>query len=96
MILLIYRGLGHESRAFKDATHVIVDSSVTVIKRNAFHDCKHLVSLIMGDSVKRIEGSLSGSGLEPWALAWSGQALLEILTLPVLSRLVDFGSRWDG
>ena len=48
---------GHdESRAFKDATHVIVDESVTVIKRNAFHDCKHLVSLIMGDNVKRIEG----------------------------------------
>eukprot|EP00554_Chaetoceros_debilis_P014022 CAMPEP_0194125854 /NCGR_PEP_ID=MMETSP0150-20130528/59681_1 /TAXON_ID=122233 /ORGANISM="Chaetoceros debilis, Strain MM31A-1" /LENGTH=377 /DNA_ID=CAMNT_0038819681 /DNA_START=142 /DNA_END=1276 /DNA_ORIENTATION=+ len=60
MRLLIYRGLevsrGHESRAFKDATHVIVDESVTVIKNHAFRVCYHLVSIIMGDSVKRIEG----------------------------------------
>ena len=55
MKLYIYQGLDEE-KVPKDVTHVIVDNSVTVIKWEAFYLCKHLVCLIMGDSVKRIEG----------------------------------------
>eukprot|EP01083_Nonionella_stella_P237860 834053_1 len=54
MKLYIYRGLDKE-KVPKDVTHVIVDNSVTIIKKEAFCQCKHLVSIIMGDSVKRIE-----------------------------------------
>jgi len=54
MKLYIYRGLDGE-RVPKDATHVIVDNSVTVIKRKAFRGCRNIVSVIMDDSVKRIE-----------------------------------------
>eukprot|EP00554_Chaetoceros_debilis_P007249 CAMPEP_0194075924 /NCGR_PEP_ID=MMETSP0149-20130528/2818_1 /TAXON_ID=122233 /ORGANISM="Chaetoceros debilis, Strain MM31A-1" /LENGTH=50 /DNA_ID=CAMNT_0038756527 /DNA_START=63 /DNA_END=211 /DNA_ORIENTATION=+ len=50
MRLHIYHGLDDEIVP-KDVTHVIVDSSVTVIKEKAFWGCKHLVSLIMGDNV---------------------------------------------
>jgi len=54
MKLYLYRGLENE-KAPKDATHAIIDNNVTVIKRSAFHDCRHLVSVIMDDNVKRIE-----------------------------------------
>ena len=54
MKLYIYRGLDGE-RVPKDVTHVIVDDSVRIIKKNAFYNCAHLVSIIMGDNVKRIE-----------------------------------------
>eukprot|EP00554_Chaetoceros_debilis_P008911 CAMPEP_0194100210 /NCGR_PEP_ID=MMETSP0150-20130528/1158_1 /TAXON_ID=122233 /ORGANISM="Chaetoceros debilis, Strain MM31A-1" /LENGTH=176 /DNA_ID=CAMNT_0038786545 /DNA_START=14 /DNA_END=541 /DNA_ORIENTATION=- len=54
MRLHIYHGLDNEIVP-KDVTHLIVDSSVTVIKKDAFCGCRHLVSLIMGDNVKRIE-----------------------------------------
>ena len=54
MKLYIYYGLENE-KVPKDVTHVIVDSSVKVIKKYAFKQCTHLVSLIMRDSVKRIE-----------------------------------------
>jgi len=54
MRLHYYHGLDDE-KVPKDVTHVIVDDSVTVIKKRAFYDCKHLVSFIMGDNVKRIE-----------------------------------------
>ena len=54
MKLYIYRGLENE-KVPKDVTHVIVASSVTVIKKEAFNECKLLVSVIMGDNVKRIE-----------------------------------------
>ena len=50
----IYRGLDNE-KVPKDVTHVIVDNSVTVIKKEAFFYCFHLVCVIMGDNVKRIE-----------------------------------------
>ena len=39
----------------KDGTRVIVDEAVTVIKRTAFFDCIHIVSVIIGDKVKRIK-----------------------------------------
>eukprot|EP00554_Chaetoceros_debilis_P008716 CAMPEP_0194100150 /NCGR_PEP_ID=MMETSP0150-20130528/1122_1 /TAXON_ID=122233 /ORGANISM="Chaetoceros debilis, Strain MM31A-1" /LENGTH=270 /DNA_ID=CAMNT_0038786479 /DNA_START=129 /DNA_END=938 /DNA_ORIENTATION=- len=55
MKLYIYRGLENE-KVPKDVTHVIVDNSVTVIKKKAFEECKLLVCVIMGDNVKRIEG----------------------------------------
>jgi len=54
MRLHIYHGLDNENVP-KDVTHVIVDNSVTVIKRKAFCECRHLVSLTMGDNVKSIE-----------------------------------------
>ena len=54
MKLHIYHGLDGEIVP-KDVTHVIVDNSVTVIKKWAFDECTHLVCLIMGDNVKRIE-----------------------------------------
>ena len=54
MKLYIYHGLDNEEVP-KDVTHVIVDNSVTVIKIRAFAGCVHLVSLVMGDNVKRIE-----------------------------------------
>jgi len=54
MILHIYHGLDNEEVP-EDVTHVIVDSSVTVIKENAFDAWEMLVSVIMGDNVKRIE-----------------------------------------
>ena len=56
MKLYIYQGLKNE-KAPKDVTHVFVDSNVTVIKQMTFYHCSHLVSVIMGDNVKRIEGS---------------------------------------
>ena len=54
MKLYIYLGIENE-KVPKDVTHVIVASSVTVIKGYAFIDCELLVSVIMGDNVKRIE-----------------------------------------
>ena len=54
MKLYLYRGLDNE-QVPKDVTHVIVDNSVTVIKKEAFSNCIHLVSLIMVDNVKRIQ-----------------------------------------
>ena len=54
MKLYIYHGLDGEIVP-KDVTHVIVDSNVTVIKKRAFSNCIHLVSLIMVDNVKIIE-----------------------------------------
>ncbi len=54
MKLYIYRGLKNE-RVPKDITNVNVDSSVTTIEQSAFLECKILVSVIMGDNVKRIE-----------------------------------------
>ena len=54
MKLYIYRGLDGEIVP-KDVTHVIVDSRVTVIKKEAFSWCELLVSIIMGDNVKIIE-----------------------------------------
>ena len=54
MKLYIYQGLDNEEVP-KDVTHVIVDNSVTIIKREAFLECRRLVSVIMGDNVKRIE-----------------------------------------
>ena len=56
MILHIYHGLDNEEVP-EDVTHVIVDSSVTVIKENAFDAWEMLVSVIMGDNVKIIEMS---------------------------------------
>jgi len=39
-----------------DVTHVIVEESVTVIKKKAFYNCQHLVSVMMDNSaVRRIE-----------------------------------------
>jgi len=56
MRLHIYHGLDYENEKVpEDVTHVIVDNCVTVIKFGAFSNCELLVSLIMGDSVKRIE-----------------------------------------
>ena len=57
MKLYIYRGLGkrQNEKVPWDVTHVIVDSNVTVIRKNAFSNHIHLVSLIMVDNVKRIE-----------------------------------------
>eukprot|EP01083_Nonionella_stella_P255254 876342_1 len=54
MRLYIFQGLKNE-RAPKDATHVIVDDSVVVIRKCAFMECRNIVSIIMGDNVKRIE-----------------------------------------
>jgi len=54
MKLYIYRGLKNE-KVPKDVTHVIVDSSVTVIREGAFYHCDLLVSVIMGSNVKIIE-----------------------------------------
>ena len=54
MKLYIYRGLENE-KVPKDVTHVIVASSVTVIRKEAFFECKLLVSVIMGGNVQRIE-----------------------------------------
>jgi hypothetical protein len=54
MRLYIFQGLKNE-RAPKDATHVIVDDSVVVIRKDAFFECRNIVSIIMGDNVKRIE-----------------------------------------
>ena len=59
MKLYVYRGLDNE-KVPDDVTHVIVDGSVTVIKKEAFRKgvfggCRLLVSVIMGDNVKRIE-----------------------------------------
>jgi len=56
MKLYIYRGLDNEEVP-RDVTHVIVDRSVTVIKEKAFSKYEHLVSVIMGDNIKRIEGA---------------------------------------
>ena len=53
MKLHIYKGLDNENVP-KDVTHVIVDDSVTIIKKGAFYNCEHLVFVIMGDNVKRI------------------------------------------
>jgi len=65
MRLHIYHGLDDEEIP-KDVTHVIVDSSVTVIKEGAFYRChKYLVSVIMGDDVKRIE---EAAFFKCWAL----------------------------
>ena len=49
MRLCINRGFDDE-RVPKDATHVIVDESVTMIKEYAFNWCEILVSIIMGDN----------------------------------------------
>ncbi len=47
----------HLSRSYeRESSHVIVDSSVTVIRKSTFFWCEHLVSIILGDNVKRIEG----------------------------------------
>eukprot|EP00554_Chaetoceros_debilis_P010175 CAMPEP_0194108212 /NCGR_PEP_ID=MMETSP0150-20130528/7953_1 /TAXON_ID=122233 /ORGANISM="Chaetoceros debilis, Strain MM31A-1" /LENGTH=295 /DNA_ID=CAMNT_0038796855 /DNA_START=1 /DNA_END=888 /DNA_ORIENTATION=+ len=66
MKLYLYRGLEDEEVP-RDVTHVIVDNSVTIIKARVFHNsvtvnqlsafyyCRSLVSVIMGDNVKRIE-----------------------------------------
>eukprot|EP01083_Nonionella_stella_P141817 437639_1 len=54
MKLYHYRGLNNE-KVPKDATHVIVDDSVVVIRMFAFMECRNIVSIIMGDNVKRIE-----------------------------------------
>ena len=54
MRLHIYHALDGEIVP-DDVTHVIVDDSVTVIKKQAFSYCELLVSLIMDDNVKRIE-----------------------------------------
>eukprot|EP00554_Chaetoceros_debilis_P010671 CAMPEP_0194109052 /NCGR_PEP_ID=MMETSP0150-20130528/8650_1 /TAXON_ID=122233 /ORGANISM="Chaetoceros debilis, Strain MM31A-1" /LENGTH=53 /DNA_ID=CAMNT_0038797921 /DNA_START=27 /DNA_END=185 /DNA_ORIENTATION=- len=53
MKLYIYRGLKNEEEVPDDVTHVIVDSNVTVIRKEAFFLCKLLVCVIMGDNVKR-------------------------------------------
>ena len=55
MKLYIYRGRDYE-QVTKDATHVNVDETVTVIKEKAFSACFKLVAVIMGDNVKRTEG----------------------------------------
>ena len=55
MKLYFFQGLAGEIVP-KDITHVIIDRKVTVIKWHAFRMCRHrLVSIIMGDNVKRIE-----------------------------------------
>eukprot|EP01083_Nonionella_stella_P047355 126738_1 len=54
MKLYLYRGLYNESVP-ELVTHVIVDCSVTVIKKFAFGNCGRLVSVVMTDNVKRIE-----------------------------------------
>uniref|UniRef100_A0A7S3VGD5 Leucine-rich repeat domain-containing protein n=1 Tax=Chaetoceros debilis TaxID=122233 RepID=A0A7S3VGD5_9STRA len=52
----IYRGLEKdEERIPKDVTHVIIDKSVTVIRKRAFSGRKRIISVIMADNVKRIE-----------------------------------------
>ena len=55
MQLYIYRGLENE-KVPGDVTHVMVDNIVTVIRKKAFYNCRHNVSVIMGDNVKIIEG----------------------------------------
>ena len=54
MRLYIYQGLDNDKIPL-DATHVIVDDSITVIKGKTFSKCKHLVTVIMGDNIKIIE-----------------------------------------
>ena len=54
MQLYFYRGLENE-KVPKGVTHVIIDNSVTSIKKNAFYLCYRLVYVIMGDNIKRIE-----------------------------------------
>lgn len=53
---IYYHYLGIDNEVVpKDVTHVMVDKSVTRIKREAFLDCVFLVSAIMGDNVTEIE-----------------------------------------
>lgn len=54
----IYQGLDKEIIPW-DVSHVVVDEGVTVIKECAFETStgSHIVSVIMGDNVKRIEES---------------------------------------
>jgi hypothetical protein len=54
MKLYFYQGLDKE-KVPKDVTHAIVAGSVAIIKRMAFFECRHLVSIIMDDNVRRIE-----------------------------------------
>ena len=56
MKLYIYRGLDDEEIPW-DITHVIVENKVTVVKARAFFARMNLVSVIMGDKLKRIEVS---------------------------------------
>jgi hypothetical protein len=51
--VFIYRGGDQEVP--RDVTHAIVDPSVDNIRRKAFFECRHLVSLEMHDEVKIIE-----------------------------------------
>ena len=53
--IVFHKYLGRDDEEVpKDVTHVIVDESVTIIKKFAFYKCKRLVCLIMRDTVKRI------------------------------------------
>ena len=54
MKLYIYRGLDNE-QVPEDVTYAIFDNSVTFIKKKPLYYCRHLMSVIMGDNVKRIE-----------------------------------------
>eukprot|EP01083_Nonionella_stella_P160965 526689_1 len=93
MRLYIYKGLDEEEVP-KDVTHVIVDDSIIIIKERTFEDiCPHLVSIIMGDNVKRIETkafliavillSCPSTRLEYIGYrAFWGYSLLEALFLP--------------
>ena len=54
MRLYIYRGLDAE-KVSKDATHIIVDVDVTIIKERAFYYCTHLLSVTMRDNIKAIQ-----------------------------------------
>eukprot|EP00554_Chaetoceros_debilis_P015036 CAMPEP_0194111396 /NCGR_PEP_ID=MMETSP0150-20130528/10405_1 /TAXON_ID=122233 /ORGANISM="Chaetoceros debilis, Strain MM31A-1" /LENGTH=328 /DNA_ID=CAMNT_0038800813 /DNA_START=124 /DNA_END=1110 /DNA_ORIENTATION=+ len=51
-----YRYLGSANEDIPwDVSHIIVDNSVTIIKKNAFSMCQNIESVIMGDSVRIIE-----------------------------------------
>ena len=60
IVRYIYRG-GRYEVIPRDATHIIVDESVTVILRRAFYEHPNIVELICHDRVEKIEaGAFSG------------------------------------
>ena len=105
MKLYIYQGLENE-KVPKDVTHVIVASSVTVIKEWAFSHCELLVCVIMGDNVKRIEARVfSGCRALQFVRlsktleyigegAFTGCESLEVLFLPSTVTSIGYDVFW--
>ena len=81
MKLYIYYGLDNE-KVPKDVTHAIVNVSVTVIKKSAFDERVHLMSIILGANVKRIE---------EYAFSWC--VALRVIVLPFES--FNFPRHWN-